>query len=109
LQIEISSRTDRIPDEMRAYAAQKAERVLKYYDRLQGIRGVLDMEGPNFHCELIAEIEHMHDLIGEAQHEDMRAAVDQAVDKLERRLVQHKDRVRHRKGRGPNPHQPTIV
>jgi len=52
-------------------------------------------------------VEHMHDLVGRATDVDPRAAIDLAEDRLERQLAEHKDRVRNRKGRGPNPHQPT--
>jgi len=45
--------------------------------------------------------------VGRALGEETRAAIDQAADRLERQLVKHKDRTRNRKGRGPNPHQPT--
>jgi len=38
---------------------------------------------------------------------ELRAAIDQTADRIERQLIEHKDRIRNRKGRGPNPHQPT--
>jgi putative sigma-54 modulation protein len=92
---------------MKEYARKKTERLSKCYDRLQAIRVVLQQEGTGFFCEMIAEIEHMHDLVGRADAEEMTEAIDLAVDRLERQLVEHKDRIRDRKGRGPNPHQPT--
>ncbi len=49
----------------------------------------------------------MHELVGRAKSNEMREAIDQVVDRLERQLHEHKDRIRNRKGRGPNPHQPT--
>jgi putative sigma-54 modulation protein len=92
---------------MKAYAHSKAERLLKYYDRIQAIRVILDQGGEGFGCEMIVALEHTHDLVARTAAPDLNAAIDQTVDRLERQLVEHKDRTRRRKGRGPNPHQPT--
>jgi len=107
LQIEISARHLSVTPDIKDYARKKAQRLLKYYDRIQSIRVVLDQEGGNPSCEMLVDLEHTHNLVGRATDEDVRAAIDSAVDRLERQLVEHKDRTRHRKGRGPNPHQPT--
>jgi putative sigma-54 modulation protein len=107
LQIEVTVRHASIDDAIRAYAEKKAQRLVKYYDKIQEIRVVLDSTGAGFECEMIVDLEHMHDLVGRTSGSDPRAAIDQTVDRLERQLTEHKDRTRHRKGRGPNPHQPT--
>ncbi|HUS45440.1 MAG TPA: ribosome-associated translation inhibitor RaiA [Phycisphaerae bacterium] len=107
MRIEISSRHKPVTADTRAYAGKRAQRLLKYYNRIQSIRVVLDSDGDHPVCEMIAELEHMHDLVGRALGEETCAAIDQAADRLERQLVKHKDRTRNRKGRGPNPHQPT--
>jgi len=107
LQIEVSARHDSITEAMKAYAEKKAQRTLKYYDRIQSIHVILDVDGDSRACEMIARLEHTHDIVSTARDPDMRAAVDQAADRLDRQISEHKDRVRNRKGRGPNPHQPT--
>ncbi len=107
LQIEVTTRHASVTNDIKAYAAKKAERLEKYYDRIQSIRVLLDSVGLGFSCEIIVSVEHMHDLVGRTEGPDVRAAIDQTVDILERQLIEHKDRTRNRKGRGPNPHQPT--
>ncbi len=109
MQIEISCRHDSIGDDMKVYAERKAEKLLKYFNLIQRIRVVLNVRGDGACCEMIAEVEHQHDFIAEVCGEQMRASIDAAVDKLERQLAEHKDRIRDRKGRGPHPHQPTIL
>lgn len=104
MEIEISSRHGPVVEPFKEYAQKKVERLLKYFNLIQRIRVVLDVRGDGSCCEIIAEIEHSRDLVAEACSEDMHASVDAAVDKLERQLVHHKDQVRDRKGRGPNPH-----
>jgi ribosomal subunit interface protein len=107
LQIEVTVRHTSVAPEMKAYARKKAERLVKYYDRIQAIRVLLDHGGGGFDCEMIVDVEHASDLVARATGPDLRAAVDQTVDRVERQLIELKDRTRHRKGRGPNPHQPT--
>jgi len=107
LQIEVTVRHTSVSPEMKAYAKKKAQRLLKYYNRIQAVRVLLDQSGAGFTCEMIADLEHMHDLVAQSTGPDLRAAIDAAADRVERQVVEHKDRTRHRKGRGPNPHQPT--
>lgn len=107
MQIEISVRHTSIAEDVKAYAEKKAQRLVKYYNKIRAIRVVLDKSGAGFHCEMIVALEHMHDLVAHTTAEELHAAIDETVDRLERQLVQHKDRTRHRKGRGPSPHQPT--
>jgi putative sigma-54 modulation protein len=107
LQIEVTCRHGNVGDDQKDYAEKKAQRLLKYYDKIQSIRVVLDVGGAAFGCEMIVSLEHMHELVGHTEDADLRAAIDQTTDLLERQLTEHKDRTRHHKGRGPNPHQPT--
>ena len=107
MQIEVAVRHEAVTADMKARAEEKAQRLLKYYDKIQSIRVVLNRGGDGFSCEILADLEHMHDLVAHATGHDMSAVIDQAADRLERQVVEHKDRTRHRKGRGPNPHQPT--
>jgi putative sigma-54 modulation protein len=107
LQIEVTCRHCTVTDDLKAYADKKAQRLLKYYDKIQSIRVVLDSSGAGFGCEILVDSEHTPDLVARTEGPDLRAAIDQTVDRMERQLVQHKDRTRNHKGRGPNPHQPT--
>jgi putative sigma-54 modulation protein len=107
LQIEVTVRHTSVSPEMKAYAEKKAEHLAKFYDKIQAIRVLLDRTGAGFGCEIIADLEHMHDLVASTYGPDLRTAIDQTADRVERQLVEHKDRTRNRKGRGPNPHQPT--
>ena len=107
MQIEVTVRHTSVAPEIKAYAEKKAERLVKFYDKIQAIRVLLDHSGGGFSCEMIANVEHAPDLVAHTTGPDLRAAVDQTVDRVERQVIELKKRTRHRKGRGPNPHQPT--
>ena len=107
MQIEVTARHVSVSEELKAYAEKKAQRLLKYYNKMQLIRVLLDANGSGFRCEMIVEIERGHDLVGATTAPALREAIDQTTDHVERQLVEHKDRTRQRKGRGPHPHQPS--
>jgi putative sigma-54 modulation protein len=107
LQIEVTVRHASIAEDLKAYAATKAERLVKHYDKVQTIHVVLDTSGAGKSCEMVVVVEHLHELVGRTEGDDFHACIDMTVDRLERQLTEHKERVRNRKGRGPNPHQPT--
>jgi len=107
LQIEVTARHVSVTEELKAYAEKKARRLLKYYNKIQSIRVLLDANGTGFQCEMIVAIEHSHDLVGTTTAPELRVAIDETTDRMERQLVEHKDQIRHRKGRGPHPRQPS--
>ena len=109
MQIEVALRDESIGEDMKRRAEEKAQRLLKFYDKIQSIRVVLDKTGEGYTCEMIADLERMHDLVAETTDRNLQAAIDQAFTRLERQIAEYKDRTRHRKGRGPNPHQPSRV
>jgi len=109
LQIKVALRNESIGEDMKRRAEEKAQRLLKFYDKIQSVRVVLDKTGEGYSCEMIADLERMHDLVAVTTDRNLQVAIDQAFSRLERQVVEHKDRTRNRKGRGPNPHQPSRV
>ncbi|MBL7139627.1 MAG: ribosome-associated translation inhibitor RaiA [Planctomycetes bacterium] len=109
MQIEVTLRDDSIGEDMKRRAEEKAQRLLKFYDKIQSVRVILDKTGEGYSCEMIADLERMHDLVAETTDRNLQAAIDQTFTRLERQIVEYKDRTRHHKGRGPNPHQPSRV
>jgi putative sigma-54 modulation protein len=107
VQIDVTVRNSSVQESMREYAQKKAERLAKYYDRITAIRVLLDMDGLDFTCEMIADVERMHELVGKSKCGQMQEAIDQVADRMERQIHELKERIRNRKGRGPNPHQPS--
>jgi len=107
LQIQIALKDDSIGDDLKGRAKEKAQRLLRFYDKIQSIRVVLDKSGEGYSCEMIADLERMHDLVAETSGHDPAAVIDEAHERLQRQVREYKQRTRHRKGRGPKPHQPS--
>jgi putative sigma-54 modulation protein len=100
VQILVTGRNVAVPDALKSYAEKKASKLLKYYDRIQAIDVVLDHDSGQNRAEMIVEAEHRNTFVARESHDDMYAAIDLVVDKLERQLTRHKERFRNRKHQG---------
>ncbi len=97
--VTVSSRHMDVSPALKAYAEQKASKLVKYYDRIQEIEVVFDSGKDGTRLEMIVNAEHKNMFI--ASHDnaqgDAYACVDGCMAKLERQLTEHKDKFRNRK------------
>ena len=99
MQVKIIGRHMSVTDPMKAYAEEKAQKLFRFFDRIQEIRVVLDFEGGQPTVECLVDVERADDFVARETHQDMYAAIDAVSDKLERQLKKHKERVKgHHKG-----------
>ena len=97
MEFKISGRHMDITDTMREYAQRKTERLHRYYDRIQEIEAVIEKSDRLFEVEVIVDVEHAQPIMAKETSEDPYAAIDAVADKLERRLTDHKEKLRNRK------------
>ena len=96
MQITITGRHVDVPDEIKEYSHKKAEKLLRFYDRIQAIDVLWDHEGEQFSVEMIVNAGSRHTFISREVGPDAVRLIDQAVDKLERQLTKHKEKSRNR-------------
>jgi putative sigma-54 modulation protein len=95
--VVVSGRHMEVTEAMKAFAEQKAMKLLKYFDRIQEIEVVFDKGKDEMLVEIIVNAEHKREFIAHHSHADAYACVDGCVDKLERQLTDHKKALRNRK------------
>ncbi len=100
MQITVTGRHVDLPADIKDYASEKAQKLLKYYDRIQSINVVIDSEGDQFSVEMIVNAGARNEFIGREVGPDTFALLDLTVDKLERQLTRHKEMLRNRKHPG---------
>lgn len=98
--VTVSSRHMEVTPPLKAYAEQKANKLIKYYDRIQEIEVVLDNGKDGSSVEMIVNAEHRNMFIARHDSEDAYACIDGCIAKLERQLTEHKDKIRNRKHPG---------
>jgi len=92
LKVEVSCRHIVLPEAIKEYARQKAQRLVRYYDRIQEIKVILNADGGGTKCELVVDVAGSHNFVAEAGGKDVREVIDAAVDKLQVQLKRHKER-----------------
>lgn len=99
--VTVASRHMDVSPALKSFAEQKANKLLKYYDRIQEIEVILDA-GKEQHkdhtrVEMIVNAEHKQMFIAHHSDGDAYVCIDSCVEKLERQLTDHKDKIRNRK------------
>ncbi len=95
--VTVSSRHMEVTPPLKAYAEQKANKLMKYYDRIQEIEVVFDNGKDITRVEMIVNAEHTSPFVAHHDDPDAYAGIDGCVDKLERQLSEHKKKFRNRK------------
>jgi putative sigma-54 modulation protein len=98
--VTVAGRHMDVSEALKTYAEQKANKLLKYYDRIQEIEVIFDAGKDRTRVEMIVNAEHKHMFIAHHDHDDAYAGIDGCVDKLERQLSDLKDKYRNRKHSG---------
>jgi putative sigma-54 modulation protein len=98
--ITVSGRHMDVTAPLKSYAEQKANKLTKYYDRIQEIEVIFDSAKDSIGVEMIVNVEHRSEFIARHSGSDAYACVDGVVDKLERQLTDHKEKIRNRKHPG---------
>jgi putative sigma-54 modulation protein len=112
VQIKLSVRHGHLNDHTQERIHEKAEKLVHYFDRLTLIEVTVDLNRREHKdqkwVEFVVRAEHKHDFVAHESHEDLLAAVDLVVDKIEGQLRRYKERIQdHRRtpsvGEVPGP------
>lgn len=94
MQIEITGHHVEITPALHAYVSEKIQRVERHFDNLIGAHVVLWVEKLEHRAEATLSVGgRTNDLFAEASAEDMYAAIDTMIDKLDRQVRRHKSKV----------------
>lgn len=98
MEITVSGKHLEITDPIREYAEQKVSKLQKYYDQIQTIEIIADKTQTNeYEIEVIVHVGRHEPFVATKRGEDLYATIDLAHDNLERRLSEHKNKVKNHK------------
>jgi putative sigma-54 modulation protein len=102
MQINISSKHLDMTPTIEEYIQSKAEKLTRFYDRIEQIDVKIEKTTHGFIAEIITDVEHHDSIVGNNEDDDMYAAIDGCIDKSVRQLTDLKNRVRdhHKHGSG---------
>ena len=99
MQINISARHGHLSEASREKITAKVQKLSRIFERLTAIEVAVDLEHPEaLVVDLRVSAEHKHDFVANERSEDMMAAIDGAMHKVEQQLRKYKEKVldRHR-------------
>ncbi len=115
MHIEITARHGSLEPEQTTHIHDKAQKLLKYFDRLMAIEVEVDFRKNDCQVEVFVSAEHKHDFLARESADTPEAAMDVCVHKVEQQLRRYKERIQHHKGdlpqggSGPGSELPTIA
>ena len=97
MQILVSGRHLRLPEDVQEYARSKASKLTHYYNKIRTVDIVIDKEGPNYMVEIIVKPDNHESFVARDSGPDVQACIDIIVDKLGRQITKYKEKLRNRK------------
>lgn len=92
MQIKLTGHHVDVTPALRDYVNNKMDRIVRHFDRLTSVQVILSVEKLRQKAEATLHVAG-NDLYADATEEDMYAAIDGLVDKLERRVRKYKEKL----------------
>ncbi|ANF57509.1 ribosome hibernation-promoting factor, HPF/YfiA family [Halotalea alkalilenta] len=91
MQVNITGHHVELTDALRDYVNQKLARLVRHYDNITNVQVTLSVEKERKQaaCKMNVSGGELH---GTDEQDDMYAAIDSMIDKLDRQLVKHKEK-----------------
>ncbi len=93
MQINLTGHHVEVTDSLRDYVNNKFAKLERHFEFINNVHVVLNVEKLN----QIAEAKlHLNggEVFATSQHEDMYAAIDSLIDKLDRQVIKHKEKLK---------------
>ena len=94
MQISVTGHHIDVTNALRNYVESKFERLERHFDHVTDVHVILGIEKINKKAEATVQISGAK-LFAEDQQEDMYAAIDGLIDKLDRQVRKHKEKIKN--------------
>jgi putative sigma-54 modulation protein len=92
MQVKIDGHHVEVTESMQDYIQTKLERIERHFDQVVDIHVVLIVEKQRHKAEATIHVAG-NNLHAHSEHDDMYAAIDSMLDKLDRQVKKHKEKV----------------
>jgi putative sigma-54 modulation protein len=99
MQVNLTGHHVDITDALRAYVDEKIAKLERHFEHVTNVHVILSVEKLNQKAEATVHIAGA-DVFAESVHEDMYAAIDALIDKLDRQVLRHKEKAKNHRGNG---------
>ena len=92
MQINVSGHHVEVTDSLRGYVETKIERLERHFDIVSDVHCILTVEKLRHKAEAKVNV-NGGTIYADSTEEDMYAAIDRLIDKLDRRVRKHKEKL----------------
>ena len=99
MQVNLTGHHVDITKALRAYVDEKIARLERHFEHVTNVHVILSVEKKTQKAEATVHIAGA-DVFADSVHEDMYAAIDGLIDKLDRQVLRHKEKLKSHRGNG---------
>jgi ribosome hibernation promoting factor len=92
MQIDVTGRHVDITDSLKSYVENKFQRLERHFEHINNTHVILSVEKDRQKAEATVHV-NRGNLFADNEQEDMYAAIDGLIDKLDRQLKKHKEKL----------------
>jgi len=92
MQLNITGRHLDVTPAMKSYIEAKFEKLARHFEHITNVHVVLTVEKERQKAEATVHV-NRGDLFANEEHDDMYSAIDRLIDKLDRQLKKHKEKL----------------
>jgi putative sigma-54 modulation protein len=92
MQVNLTARHMDLTDSIRNYVNEKFGKLERHFDHVTNVNVILSIEKTRQMAEASFHVSGQ-DIFADTEHEDMYAAIDGLVDKLDRQLLKYKEKI----------------
>ena len=93
MQINLSGHHVEITDSLRDYVDTKFTKLERHFDHINNVYVILNVEKLTQKAEAKVHLNGA-EVFAESEHNDMYAAIDNLIDKLDRQVIKHKEKLK---------------
>lgn len=94
MQLEITGHHIEVTSALDTYIKDKFDRIERHFDQVLNIHVILKVENKTQHCAEASMHVSGNQIFANAKEENMYAAIDALVDKLDRQVLKHKAKLK---------------
>lgn len=91
MQIELTGHHIEVTDSLKTYVNEKMAKLVRHFDKVSNTHVILSVENVRHKAEATVHMSG-HDIFADCVEDDMYAAIDKLVDKLDRQVKKHKEK-----------------
>lgn len=93
MQINLTGHHVEITDSLRDYVDTKFTKLERHFDHINNVHVILNVEKLNQKAEATLHLSG-GEVFATSEHSDMYAAIDGLIDKLDRQVIKHKEKIK---------------